>query len=250
MFFIISKILSFLTDPFFWIILLILLALFAKKKYRRRKYLWCGTIIFFIFSNTYIYKAVFSFWKINERTLLENYDYGILLGGVINLNSTEDNIQFTSSSERILYTVNLYQSKKIKKIIISGASGSMIHNLIEADIIKKYLTDIGIPKKDIITENKSKNTFENAQFTTRLIKKLSKYNQPKCLLITSNYHIRRSLACFKKAGLKVDPYVIDLEEKYFNIESLIIPQPHILWEWKKLTHEFFGFMAYRIAGYI
>ena len=62
--------------------------------------------------------------------------------------------------------------------------------------------------------------------------------------------MRRSLRCFEKTGLSVDPYIIDLDEKYFDVESIIIPQSHILWEWKKLTQEFFGFITYKFAGYL
>ena len=49
--------------------------------------------------------------------------------------------------------------------------------------------------------------------------------------------MRRSIKCFEKAQLKVDPYVKDLDEIYFDFESIIIPQSHILFEWKKLSHE-------------
>ena len=167
MFFILSKIFSFLTDPFFWIIFFLLLALFAKKKYKRRKYLLVGFIGLYIFSNTAIYKMVYSLWEIDSKPLKEQYDYGILLGGIVSLNSTIDKIEFISTAERLLKTIELYHKQKIDKIIISGASGSLMSDLIEADLIKEYLINTNIPNEDIITETKSKNTYENAVFTTR-----------------------------------------------------------------------------------
>ena len=105
MFFIISKILSFLTDPFFWIILLFLIGLFNKKKYKRRRFLMAGFISIFIFSNSLIYKLFFSFWEVESNPLKEQYDYGILLGGMISLNSSKDNIEFNTASDRLLKTI-------------------------------------------------------------------------------------------------------------------------------------------------
>ena len=250
MFFIISKILSFLTDPFFWILLLLIIGLFNKKKYKRRRYILAGLIGLFIFSNSLIYKFFFSFWEIEPEPLKEQYDYGILLGGMISLNSTPNNIEFISTCDRLLNTIDLYHKKRIKKIIITGASGSMVSELIEADYIKKYLLNTGVPESDIITETRSKNTYENAKFTKKIIEKINKKSNPSCLLITSDYHMRRSIKCFEKAQLKVDPYVKDLDEIYFDFESMIIPQSHILFEWKKLSHEIIGYISYKMAGYI
>jgi uncharacterized SAM-binding protein YcdF (DUF218 family) len=250
MFFIISKILSFLTDPFFWIFTLFLFGLFNRKKYKRRKYIMAGFISLFIFSNSFIYKFVFSYWEVEYQPIKEQYDYGILLGGMISLNSTPNNIEFNSSSERLLKTIDLYHKKRIKKIIITGASGSLISDLKEADCIKTYLINSGIPSKDILTETQSRNTYENAVFTTKLIRKITKNNIPECLLITSDYHMRRSLMCFNNTGLAVDPYLIDLDKKYFDFESIILPQSHILFEWKKLTHEIAGYITYKLVGYI
>ncbi len=250
MFFIASKILSFLIDPFLWIVIFIILALVARKKYRRNKYLWTGFVLFIFFSNTFIYNSINKLWNLNDKDLVENYEYGILLGGMISPNSSEYKIKFNSSAERLLSTIELYHSKRIKKIIISGASGSMVSDLVEADYLKRYLINIGIPEKDIFTERKSKNTYENAKYTTQLINEMHISKIPNCLLITSDYHMRRSLSCFNKTGLKADPYVYYLEPKYVDFETLIIPQSNILIEWKKLIHEIFGYLTYSIAGYI
>ena len=192
----------------------------------------------------------FSFWEIESQSTLENYDYGILLGGMISLNSSMDNIRFNSTADRLLKTIELYHDNRINKILISGASGSMISELVEADYIRNYLINIGIPEDDILTERRSKNTYENAKYTAQIILNETNLKSPTCLLITSDYHMRRSLACFNNTGLKVDPYVIDLESKYFDLESLVIPQSYILSEWKKLIHEIVGYIAYSTAGYI
>ena len=250
MFFIASKILGFITDPLYLIGLFFILGMFAKRKYRRRKYLWFTLILSFFFSNGYVYKYTIDKWNLNEVKLQSNYDYGILLGGIISLNSTEDKIKFGISSDRMLNTIQLYHSKRINKIIISGASGSLKSDLIESDYLKKYLLTIGIPKNDIICERNSQNTYQNAQYTANYILKNNINSEAKCLLITSDYHQRRALACFKKANLNVDPYIIKLEEKYIYWDTYFIPQSSVLFKWRILMHEIIGYITYKTNNYI
>lgn len=224
--------------------------MFAKRKYRRRNHLWVAFILLLFFSNGFIYKTAIGKWNLNSVKLKSNYDYGILLGGVINLNSSEDKIKFGISSDRMLNTIQLYHSKRINKIIISGASGSLKSDLIESDYLKKYLLKIGIPENDVICERNSQNTYQNAQFTAKYINETSIHSSANCLLITSDFHQRRAIACFKKANLNVDPYIINLEEKYISWESYIMPQSSVLFKWQILIHEMIGFITYKTINYI
>ena len=249
MFFILSKILAFITVPFFWILLLFVFALFGRKKYKRRKHFIRGIILLIFFTNSFIYKAVSEIWILDKQELAKNYDYGILLGGMIDINSDNDNIIFNTNGDRLLNTIYLYKTKTIKKIIISGASGSLYSDMSEANILKLYLQKIGISEDDILTESKSKNTYENAIFSADLIK-LRDNNKAKCIIITSDYHIRRSLACFRKAGLDSDYFIIEKQNKFSNIENYIIPQASVLWKWQALMHEFIGYGIYWFQGYL
>ena len=249
MFFILSKILAFITVPFFWILLLFCFSLFGKKKYKRRKHFIRGIILLLIFTNSFIYKVVSDIWILDKKELAESYDYGILLGGMVDINSDNDNIIFNTNGDRLLNTIYLYKTKKIKKIIISGASGSLYSAMSEANILKSYLQNIGIAEGDILTESKSKNTYENAIFSTDLIK-LRDNNKAKCIIITSDYHVRRSLACFRKAGLDSDYFIIEKQNKFSNIENYIIPQASVLWQWQALMHEFIGYGIYWFQGYL
>lgn len=248
-FFIFSKILSFAVDPFFWIIILLLLALFAKKKYRRPRYLVSALILTFVFSSSPIYKITFDYWKIKQDITYQKFDAGILLGGMISLSSSDENILFNEYNDRLLNTLELFHKGIIKKIIITGASGSLSSDLKEADIIKSFLIRIGVPREKIIVENQSKNTHENAIYTELTCKELEmdKYS---FLLITSDYHMRRSLSCFKKTGLNITPFVKESDEFHFDLEYLIVPQTSVLFKWKVLFHEIVGYFMYKLMGYV
>ena len=250
MFFILSKILSFLVDPFIWVIIIFSISLLLKKIYKRKYYFLFGFFLLILFSNSFFYSLINSKWDIKSGEFEEYYDYGILMGGMIGLNSTSDNIQFLKNNDRLLNTIELYKKGKIKNILITGASGSLTSNMKESQLIKKFLLRIGIPKKRIIIEDKSMNTHENAIYCQKVIKQLHPDNNVRCLAITSSYHMRRTIACFDKTNIKVDPYVKNPSIKHFDLEKIIIPQSHILFKWKILLHEIFGYFTYKLMGYI
>lgn len=249
MFFLLSKIVAFIADPLVFITLFFILGLFVRTKHKRRRYLLISFVLLLFFSNGFIYQTVFNQWEVKPVQLKKKYDYGVLLGGMISLNSTSEDIKFGESSDRLLYTVKLYQDKVINKIIITGASGSLQSEIIEAEFLKLYLVKIGIPETDIICETKSQNTFQNAAYTADLIFSNHK-SAPSCLLITSDFHYKRAIACFKKNNLQVDPYLKNLKQKTISIEDYIQPQSAYLYKWRILFHEIIGYYTYKFMGYI
>ena len=109
---------------------------------------------------------------------------------------------------------------------------------------------IGIDSKDILIEEESKNTYENALFCDKLLKEKHPNKNIRCLVITSKYHMRRSMACFYKTSLNVEPYVKKASKSHFDLETIIIPQSNILFKWKVLLHEIVGYYTYKLVGYI
>ena len=250
MFFLFSKIFSFLIDPFFWIIAFLLFSFFHRRKYLRRRFLTFGLLFLLIFGNSLIYNFINEKWCVKPNSLKTEYEYGILMGGMINLSSDENNILFSNNNDRLLNTLDLFSKGIIKKILISGASGSLTSELKEAQILKKYLIKIGIPDTCVLAENSSKNTFENAIYSEKLLNKIHPNQEIRCLIITSDYHMRRSLACFKKTKLNVDPFVKKSKLEHFDLERIIIPQSSTLFSWKVLFHEIAGYYTYKIFNYI
>ena len=215
MFFILSKIVAFIADPLVFITAFFILGLFVRTKYKRRRYLLISFVLLLLFSNGFIYQTAFNQWRVSPLKLKKKYDYGILLGGMISLSSTIEDIKFGESSDRLLYTVKLYQDNVINKIIITGASGSLQSEIIEAEFLKSYLVKIGIPETDIICEPKSQNTHQNAAYTAELLS-VNHKPSPSCLLITSDFHYRRATACFKKNNLNVDYSIKKLDIEIFD----------------------------------
>jgi uncharacterized SAM-binding protein YcdF (DUF218 family) len=85
------------------------------------------------------------------------------------------------------------------KLIPSGGKGSD-EKLSEAEAMKKYLLEQGIPESDIIMEDQSATTLENLRFSKNIIE--SREGRKYTALVTSNYHVYRALRYCRKVGLK------------------------------------------------
>lgn len=85
------------------------------------------------------------------------------------------------------------------KLIPSGGKGSD-EFISEAEAMKRYLLSQGIPETDIIAEDQSTTTYENLDYSKRILDSLEgrKYTA----LVTSNYHVYRALRYCRKVGLK------------------------------------------------
>jgi uncharacterized SAM-binding protein YcdF (DUF218 family) len=255
MFFIFSKILSFLIAPLTWIITLLLLSFIFKNRYwSRRCLLYCVSITL-VFTNPFLAGEAVSLWEYPitlDKDLAASYDAGIVLGGgMITIDTQHDRLTFRNNVDRILQAVSLYKTGKIKKMIISSGSGSLVfRNMLEASLLKRYLLTIGIPDSVMIVDSLSDNTYQNAINSAQIIKK--EFPKGKFLLITSSMHMRRAKACFEKAGITVTPYSTNKEtgKRLFDYKNLIIPDIEALGKWNSLIHEIFGYIVYDVSGYL
>ena len=103
-------------------------------------------------------------------------------------------------------TIHLYKLGKVGKILISGNDGHVVdRGLDEAVQFKIVLIDLGIPAEDILVENISKNTYENAVESKKVLANAG-FENASVLLVTSAIHMRRSEACFVQAGLLFCPF--------------------------------------------
>ncbi len=252
MFFYISKILSYLLNPFAWVFILLAVALFYKNPRKKKKLLSISFLLLFVFTNPFLADEIVRLWEMPiEQSPNKDYSAGVLLcGDIATYDNPSERIIFRSGADRLLQTIELYKREKIKKIIVSGGSGHLIYkDRTEAAFIKKYLTNIGIPPDDIIFESSSRNTFENARYTYRLLQE-NKISDT-ILLITSSLHMRRAYACFKKQGLPVKMYTTSkiVGPRLHNFDHLFIPSVSALQKWNLVIHEMIGYVSYKIIGY-
>jgi len=256
MFFLLSKIFDFLVNPFFWVLALLIIGLIAlwKGKKSARKWLLTSFLFIIIFTNPLIISLVMNAWQAPAYSLNDiksPYEVGILMGGSMrHFDEKTERPVYSMSVDRLLQTVSLYHNGKIKKILLTGGSGHVFRqDQKESFFIADVLRKSGVAAEDIIIENNSRNTYENALFTRDLVK--VKGIKGRFLLITSSFHMRRSVACFRKVGFDVDTFPVDSKtrEASFTPDSFI-PEPFYFTLWDQLIHEWVGMIAYKISGYI
>jgi uncharacterized SAM-binding protein YcdF (DUF218 family) len=242
-------------SPFFWMVLSFLLYFRLRNARWKKRALFAGVGIFLFFSNTVIFSLFCRMWEVPGTRLSEmkHHDVAIVLGGMFEYNSDVDEISIRRQGDRLIQAMNLYKSGKVDKLFISGDSGFLgDHGLHEAKQVKALLLRWGIPEEDIITEEKSKNTHENALFTVKKLRRSYPHLET-FVLVTSGIHMQRALGCFEREGLHCTPYSTDLyanQNGVFYWDQYLIPNVSNFVSWNYALKELFGYIAYDMAGYI
>ena len=256
MFFVLSKVFAFFIKPIVWVVALLIFSVWAKNPRRRRRAIWGALLLLLFFSNRWISNQVFRAWEMRTITadqIETGYDIGIVLGGYSNsfIEPGQDRHNFSERANRFTNALELYYSGKVKKLLLTGGSGRMLQDgPSESEMMVEFLQRIGIPESDYIIEPDSRNTWENALFTKNIVQ--ARYPGANCLLITSAWHMPRSEACFRKAGLEVTPFSTDFisERNRWDFDMIFIPDKLGLYKWELLIKEWVGCVAYRLRGYI
>lgn len=255
MFFVLSKLLNFLLRPITWVFVLLVWAVLTKNTQRKKKLLIANLVVLYFFSNSFILNEALVLWEphSNEKTITTNrYATGIVLGGFAAYDRYLDRVVFSDAGDRLLQAVRLYEAKKINAILISGGSGSLTNpNSKEAAFVRTYLLEIGIPDSAILIETESRNTFENALNTNKLLRE-KKLDTGHHLLVTSAMHMPRAMACFQNQNIKVTAYPVQYmgdKKRELGFDEYFMPSIRTFYTWELLIKEWIGSVIYKIKGY-
>ncbi|MBL0343414.1 MAG: YdcF family protein [Bacteroidetes bacterium] len=246
---------DFILSPLTWIVVLMILGFCMKNGSRKRILFVASFTLLLFFTNPFVAHKVVDIWELqpyNSNAIEQPYDVGILLGGSLKYyDSLIGRPVYSQSVDRLLQTIALYKERKIKKILLSGGSGVLLEpENKESVLVLRVLLQSGVLLSDVMIENESRNTYENALFSTKIIN--GKCKGCRVLLITSAFHMRRSIACFKKAGLNVTPFPVDKKSRkpQWTPDRTLLPDIESLGFWDMLSHEWVGMISYKMAGYI
>jgi uncharacterized SAM-binding protein YcdF (DUF218 family) len=74
---------------------------------------------------------------------------------------------------------------------------------LNSSVAKRYLIELGVPAEKILLEDRSINTLQNAKYSREICLKHD-FKNP--IVVTSAYHLKRSVLSFKKAGFHALPF--------------------------------------------
>jgi uncharacterized SAM-binding protein YcdF (DUF218 family) len=108
------------------------------------------------------------------------------------------------------------------------------------------LERFGIARERIVLESRSRTTDENARFTRALV---SPKPGERWLLVTSAFHMPRSIGAFRHAGFEVEAYPVDWRSRgWIDAASPFDQLSHGLARTDVAVHEWSGLIAYRLTG--
>jgi uncharacterized SAM-binding protein YcdF (DUF218 family) len=141
-----------------------------------------------------------------QRDIAGKVDGIIVLGGSIGL--VRGDVRFTSSASRMTKAMELARRHPEARIVFTGGGANLVSQVTvtEADAAKSYFLGQGLAPERLLLEDKSRNTHENATMTAALVQQKP---GERWLLVTSAWHMPRSVGVFRKAGMRVEAYPVD-----------------------------------------
>ena len=136
-----------------------------------------------------------------------NADIAVVLGNKVN----EDGTLSERLEKRMECSLNLYNSGRVKKIIVSGGLGK--EGFYEGDKMKEYLTKHNVPDSVIIVDNFGVNTKATVQNTLKLKDSL---NFESIIVVSQYFHLTRTKMLFRKYNFNS---VSSISPKYFEVRD-------------------------------
>jgi uncharacterized SAM-binding protein YcdF (DUF218 family) len=153
------------------------------------------------------------------------------------------------STQRCLAASALYRQGPPCLVLVSGGNSDPSQPGPPcARAMSSLLLDLGVKESDLIVEEASRTTFENAVECRKL---LETRKIDEIVLVTDSVHLERAAACFRKQGLTVIPAPSgrDAAGYAFGLEDLV-PNPTSVRNCQRVWHEWIGSTWYWLRGQV
>jgi uncharacterized SAM-binding protein YcdF (DUF218 family) len=141
--------------------------------------------------------------------LPDRVDGIIVLGGMEDAMRTAswDQVELNDSAERFTASIMLSRRYPDAKLLFTSGSGSVLDQKHKgASVAHKFYAEQGLDISKIVFESQSRNTVENARLSQALVKPAP---GQKWILVTSAFHMPRSVGIFCRIGWNTIPYPVD-----------------------------------------
>jgi len=255
--FIASKLLAFAIAPLFWVLLLLLLgslALAWRRPRLGRGLTWMALLA-----------LVAACWTSGPELLVRTLESRhprpaavdmqqqvgiVVLGGALSSPELWDShrqVGLNEQAERMTEAVALMRQYPHLRLLFTGGIASLsATGATEAARAQVFFESMGVDPARVLYEQASRNTYENALYSAALP---GVDKQQPWLLLTSAFHMPRSMGVFRTTGWNVTPWPVDYRtvahDSWFDFSVRTGPGL-----WTLALHEWLGMAAYRIAGWI
>ena len=214
MFFLISKIFWALVQPLSATLLLVLLGVVLAAMGKRRLGISAGVLGVLVLGLTgFTTLGALMIAPLEDRferpaQMPEAVAAIVMLGGASSgsVSAARGLTELTVAGDRFVETLRLAQLYPQAKVVITGGVGSIeSEGETEAATAERFFTGLGIAPERLVLEDQARNTAENADFTAVLLGELD----GPAVMVTSAFHMPRSMGLFRKAGLEMLPWPTD-----------------------------------------
>ena len=174
----------------------------------------------------------------------------VVLGGALDavVSGARREVALNEAAERMTEVAGLAQRYPNARIVFSGGSGQLVfQGENESALARRLFGYFGIAPNRVAVEDRSRDTVENARFTKAVA-------DPKpgerWLLVTSAYHMPRSIGTFRRAGFAIEAYPVDWRTR--GPSDLWRPFTNLgdgIRRTDTAAREWVGLVAYRLAGH-
>lgn len=174
----------------------------------------------------------------------------IVLGGATQsrIGGARGVTELNSAGDRMTAALVLARRYPNVPLIFSGGIGNILsEGETEAASARRFFIEQGVDPTRLVLEDQARNTDENAQLTAGLIGE----REGPAILVTSAYHMPRSVGLFRKAQVEVVPWPVDYRSPGNESFGFDIANPVMNLEVTGIAiREWIGLLAYRSTGKI
>lgn len=256
MLFLTSKLLQAITQPLFWLVLWWVLALLLLGWSPRRRgaaigMLWVGLVVLgglgFRALPDALLRPLENQYTVPTAQEVEKHVGLIVLGGAIQHPMVwvdRGEVPLGDAAERMTTPVALMRQHPHLTLVFSGGEGRLLAaGTPEATLAQAFYEAQGVDRARVSVEAASRTTRENAQ---QVALQLGERCKEPWLLVTSAWHMPRSMAEFEAVGCRVTAYPVDYRTGHhtpFTEYSLA----HSLLRWQMALHEWLGWWVYAMT---